>query len=100
MFFVWICREKTVLHRNIEQLQTELQEVKDKCEDLRAAKQEAVRELLTLQDQHRDEVRMIQADLQVCMKVRENFILIYKIVFFFFQLCFIIIFHLINLILF
>lgn len=58
-------REKTVLHKQIEQLQTELQEVRDKCEDLRAARQEAVRELLTLQDQHRDEVRLIQADLQV-----------------------------------
>lgn len=49
----------------MEQLQSELQEAKDKCEDLRAARQDAVRELLTLQDQHRDEVRLIQADLQV-----------------------------------
>lgn len=60
-------REKTQLHRTMEQIQSELQEVKDKCEDLRAARQEAVRELLTLQDQHRDEVRLIQADLQVCI---------------------------------
>lgn len=67
-----IFREKTILHRNIEQLQTELQEIRDKCEDLRAAKQEAVRELLTLQDQHRDEVRMIQADLQVRVRVRDQ----------------------------
>lgn len=58
-------REKTVLHRTIEQLQTELQEIKDKCEDLRAARQEAVRELLTLQDQHKEELRLVQNDLQV-----------------------------------
>jgi phage shock protein A len=53
-----------LLHRGLEKLQGELQELKDRCEDLRASKQEVVRELLLLQDQHQDQVRLIQLDLQ------------------------------------
>lgn len=56
--------EKILLHRDLEKMQGELQELKDRCEDLRASKQEAVRELLQLQDQHQDQVRLIQLDLQ------------------------------------
>ncbi|PSN53412.1 hypothetical protein C0J52_21376 [Blattella germanica] len=56
--------EKASLHRSLEKLQGELQELKDKCEDLRASKQEVVRELLQLQDQHQNQVRLIQLDLQ------------------------------------
>lgn len=53
-----------MLHRGLEKMQGELQELKDRCEDLRASKQEVVRELLLLQDQHQDQVRLIQLDLQ------------------------------------
>jgi len=56
--------EKILLHRDLEKMQGELQELKDRCEDLRASKQEVVRELLQLQDQHQDQVRLIQLDLQ------------------------------------
>ncbi|XP_021922904.1 coiled-coil domain-containing protein 102A isoform X2 [Zootermopsis nevadensis] len=56
--------EKLLLHRGLEKMQGELQELKDRCEDLRASKQEVVRELLQLQDQHQDQVRLIQLDLQ------------------------------------
>ncbi|PNF27638.1 Coiled-coil domain-containing protein 102A [Cryptotermes secundus] len=56
--------EKILLHRGLEKMQVEVQELKDRCEDLRASKQEVVRELLLLQDQHQDQVRLIQLDLQ------------------------------------
>lgn len=55
--------EKSQLHRNIERLTGELQEAKDKCEELREARQEAMRELLTLEDQHQKEVELIKSDL-------------------------------------
>lgn len=42
----------------------ELQEAKDKYEEVREARQEAVRELLTLQDQHQEELRLLRQDLQ------------------------------------
>lgn len=64
--------EKSTLHRSMERLQTELQEARDKCEDLKQAKQEAIRELLALQDEHRDTVLQIQADLQDETSSREN----------------------------
>lgn len=50
----------------------ELQELRDKHEELRAAKQEAVRELLTLQEQHRAEVRILNNSLQEEVMSREN----------------------------
>lgn len=55
--------EKMCLHRNLERIGTELAEFREKCEDLRASRQEAVRELLQLQDQHQDTVALIRADL-------------------------------------
>lgn len=64
--------EKINLHKTIEKLQTELQEWKEKCEDLKLAKQETVRELLTLQDQHRDTIQQIQSDLQDETSSRES----------------------------
>ena len=64
--------EKAVLHRNLEKLQGELQEMKDKCEDLRASRQEVVREFLQLQDQHQNQVRLIQLDLQDETSSREG----------------------------
>lgn len=64
--------EKTQLHKTIERLSLELQEIKEKCEDLKLAKQETVRELLSLQDQHRDTIQQIQSDLQDETSSREN----------------------------
>ncbi|CAH0546743.1 unnamed protein product [Brassicogethes aeneus] len=55
--------EKSQLHRNIERLTGDLQEAKDKCEELRESRQEAMRELLTLEDQHLKEVELIKCDL-------------------------------------
>lgn len=52
------------MHRTIEKLTVELQEIKDKCEELRESRQEAVRELLNLQDQHQEELRLLRQDLQ------------------------------------
>lgn len=52
------------MHRTIEKLTVEVQEMKDKCEEMREARQEAVRELLNLQDQHQEELRLLRQDLQ------------------------------------
>ncbi|KAL0280019.1 UNVERIFIED_CONTAM: hypothetical protein PYX00_001444 [Menopon gallinae] len=64
--------EKITLHKTIERLHAELQETKDKCEDLKLAKQDTVRELLSLQDQHRDTIQQIQSDLQDETSCRES----------------------------
>ncbi|XP_017771708.1 PREDICTED: coiled-coil domain-containing protein 102A isoform X2 [Nicrophorus vespilloides] len=56
--------EKSQLHRTIEKLTSDLHEMKEKCEELREARQEVVREMLTLQDQHQEEVRIVRSDLQ------------------------------------
>ncbi|XP_060534574.1 coiled-coil domain-containing protein 102A isoform X2 [Cylas formicarius] len=55
--------EKLSLHRTIERLTGELQETKEKCDELREAKQEAMRELLSLQDDHEKEIQVIKSDL-------------------------------------
>lgn len=47
-----------MLHKSLEKITFDLQEVHSKCEELRNAKQEAVRELLTMQEQHRAEIRI------------------------------------------
>lgn len=60
------------MHRELERLEGELQDIKKRCEDLRASKQEVVRELLQLQDLHQDQVRMIQLDLQDEASSREG----------------------------
>lgn len=64
--------EKNNLHKTIEKLRADLQEAKDKCEDLKLAKQETVRELLALQDRHRDTIQQIQSDLQDETSSRES----------------------------
>ncbi|XP_063910289.1 coiled-coil domain-containing protein 102A isoform X2 [Zophobas morio] len=64
--------EKSQLHRVIDKLTVELQEVKDKCDELREARQEAARDLLSLQDQHQEEIRLIRADLQDEANSREG----------------------------
>ncbi|KAK9499507.1 hypothetical protein O3M35_002536 [Rhynocoris fuscipes] len=55
--------EKISLHRSVERAEGELSEWRERCEELRASRQEAVRELLQLQDQHQDTVALIRADL-------------------------------------
>ncbi|CAB0018303.1 unnamed protein product [Nesidiocoris tenuis] len=55
--------EKVALHKNVERVESELGECRQRCEELRASRQEAVRELLQLQDQHQDTVALIRADL-------------------------------------
>ncbi|CAG2053647.1 unnamed protein product [Timema podura] len=59
-------------NRSLEKVELELQEWRERCEDLRASKQEVARELLQLQDQHQDQVRLIQLDLQDEASSREG----------------------------
>jgi coiled-coil domain-containing protein 102 len=63
--------EKSILHKNIEKISLELQHIQEKCEELRSAKQDAVRELLTQQEQHRAELRITNNLLQEETTVRE-----------------------------
>ena len=56
----------------MERLGGELQEFRDKCEELRETKQDAVRELLHFQDQHREELQLIRTDLQEEIASREG----------------------------
>lgn len=60
------------MQQNAEKLVTELEEVKDKCEELRGAKQDAVRELLTIQEQHRAELRILSNSQQDDIAARES----------------------------
>lgn len=60
------------MHRNIERLTSELQESRDKCDEIREARQDAVRELLNLQDQHQEELKLLKADLQEEASNREG----------------------------
>ncbi|XP_055602136.1 coiled-coil domain-containing protein 102A isoform X2 [Uranotaenia lowii] len=64
--------EKNSIHKNFEKLRQDMQELRDKCEELRAAKQDAVRELLTLQEQHRVEMRITNNSLQEEVSTRDN----------------------------
>lgn len=59
------------MHKNLEKYVQELQDVKDKCEELRGAKQDAIRELLTLQEQQRAELRIINNSLMEETSARE-----------------------------
>lgn len=64
--------EKNALHKNFEKLRHEFHELRSKCEELRQAKQEAVRELLTLQETHRAELRIANNSLQEEVVARES----------------------------
>lgn len=61
-----------MLHRNIERVTADLQQWKDKYEELKQSRQDTVRELLALQDQHKEEVSLIKADLQDEASSREG----------------------------
>lgn len=58
--------------RNVDQLTHELQDTRDKCEEMRGAKQDAVREVLTLQEQQRAELRLINNALHDEQHTRES----------------------------
>ncbi|GAB0092637.1 coiled-coil domain-containing protein 102A [Sergentomyia squamirostris] len=64
--------ERLLVQNEVERLTLEMQEVKAKCEELRLSKQEAVRELLTIQEQHRAEVRISNNSLQEEINARES----------------------------
>ncbi|XP_050095277.1 coiled-coil domain-containing protein 102A isoform X1 [Anopheles aquasalis] len=64
--------ERTAVQRNLEKARHDMQEMRDKCEELRSAKQDAVRELLTLQEQHRVEMRITHNSLQEEIAARET----------------------------
>lgn len=51
---------------------SELQEAKDKCDELRETRQDAMRELLLQQDEHQKEIELIKADLQEEANSREG----------------------------
>lgn len=55
--------EKGQLDRRAERAEAEVAELRERCEELRASRQDAVRELLDIQDQYKDAVALIQADL-------------------------------------
>lgn len=57
--------------KSIDKLQQEMEDCKTKCEDLRAARQEAVRELLTMQETRHAEVRIMTNSLQEEINARE-----------------------------
>lgn len=65
-------REKASLYKSAEKLSTELEDMKEKFEELRGAKQEAVRELLTLQEQHKAELRILSNSQLEEANAREN----------------------------
>ncbi|KAL1517006.1 hypothetical protein ABEB36_000826 [Hypothenemus hampei] len=64
--------EKNSLHKLLERTTAELQEEKDKCDELREAKQEMMRQLLTLQDEHDKEIQLLKSDLLEETNIREG----------------------------
>lgn len=66
------CSEKIQIHKTVEKLTAELDEMKEKFEELGMAKQEAVRELLTMQEQHKAEIRIVHNSQHEESKAREN----------------------------
>lgn len=60
-----------MVHKNFERVVQDLQAAKEKCDELRASKQDAVRELLTIQEQHRAELRISGNALQEEINARE-----------------------------
>lgn len=60
------------MYKTIDRLSTELEDIKEKYEEVRSAKQEAVRELLTLQQQHKAELRILTNSQIEEANAREN----------------------------
>lgn len=64
--------EKKHLMKSLDKTRQEMEECKNKCEDLRTARQDAVRELLTMQETHHAEVRIMNHSLQEEINARET----------------------------
>lgn len=64
-------REKNQLLKSLDKMSQNIDDYQEKCEGMRKAKQEAIRELLTLQETHRAELRIINNSLQEEMNGRE-----------------------------
>jgi coiled-coil domain-containing protein 102 len=58
--------------KSLDKTRQEVEDCKNKCEDLRSARQEAVRELLTMQETHHAELRIINHSLQEEINARET----------------------------
>lgn len=67
-----ISSDREALKHTVDQLTHELQDTRDKCEEMRGAKQDAVREVLTLQEQQRAELRLINNALHDEQHTRES----------------------------
>lgn len=61
-----------MLIKSLDKIRQELEDCKNKCEDLRSARQEAVRELLTMQETHHAELRIMNHSLQEEISARES----------------------------
>lgn len=57
--------------KSLDKTRQEMEDCKNKCEDLRSARQEAVRELLTMQETHHAEIRIMNNSLQEEINARE-----------------------------
>lgn len=57
--------------KTLDKMRHDLEEGRNKCEELRTARQEAVRELLTIQETHRAELRIMTNSLQEETNARE-----------------------------
>ncbi|KAL7049918.1 hypothetical protein ACKWTF_003902 [Chironomus riparius] len=64
--------EKMQLLKSMDKIRHDLEECRSKCEEVRSARQEAVRELLTMQETHRAELRIITNSLQEETNSRES----------------------------
>jgi coiled-coil domain-containing protein 102 len=58
--------------KSMDKIRHELDDCRNKCEELRSARQEAVRELLTIQETHRAELRIMNNSLQEETGARES----------------------------
>ncbi|XP_042871431.1 coiled-coil domain-containing protein 102A-like isoform X2 [Penaeus japonicus] len=55
--------EKLILHREVSKWQSEANELRARLEDIRASRQEAVKELVSLRTQHQKEVQCLQLEM-------------------------------------
>ncbi len=69
---IFVGSENQNLHKCVEKLESELIMFKEKYEDLKISKQEAVRELLQLKDTHNDMLSHIKVDLLNETSFRED----------------------------
>lgn len=58
--------------KSLDKSRMEMEDCKIKCDDLRSARQEAVRELLTMQETHHAELRIMNHSLQEEINGRES----------------------------